>query len=88
MFVNQNNKLLPLVSDKFRKTDENLVVLFTNARDEPHIKEWAAHHLLLGFDYIFITDHLSVDPLTHVFKDFDSRIVINTCNMKTNTIRK
>jgi hypothetical protein len=60
------------------------VALFTNARDEPHIKEWAAHHLLLGFDHIFITDHLSIHPLTQVFNNFDSRIVINTCNMKTN----
>jgi hypothetical protein len=60
------------------------VALFTNARDEPHIKEWAAHHLLLGFDYVFITDHLSINPLTNVFKDFDPRVVINTCAMKTN----
>jgi hypothetical protein len=30
------------------------VALFTNARDESHIKEWAAHHLLIGFDYIII----------------------------------
>lgn len=75
----KNNRSSSSYIKKFDK-----VALFTNARDEPHIKEWAAHHLLLGFDYIFITDHLSVDPLTHVFKDFDSRIVINTCNMKTN----
>ena len=35
------------------------VALFTNARDEKHIKEWAAHHLLIGFEYIFIFDHKS-----------------------------
>jgi hypothetical protein len=62
----------------------NKVALFTNARDEPHIKEWAAHHLLLGFDHIFITDHISIHPLTQVFKNFDPRVVINTCTMKTN----
>ena len=61
----------------------NKVALFTNARDEQHIKEWAAHHLLLGFDHIFITDHLSIQPLTQVFKDFDPRVVINTCTIKT-----
>jgi len=69
-------------SSYIKKCDK--VALFTNARDEPHIKEWAAHHLLLGFDYIFITDHLSIQPLMQVFKDFDPRVVINTCTIKTN----
>ena len=74
----RNSKNIPYIK-KYNK-----VALFTNARDEPHIKEWAAHHLLLGFDYIFITDHISVQPLTQVFKNFDPRVVINTCTMKTN----
>jgi hypothetical protein len=74
----RNSKNIPYIK-KYNK-----VALFTNARDEPHIKEWAAHHLLLGFDYIFITDHLSIHPLTQVFKNFDPRVVINTCTMKTN----
>jgi hypothetical protein len=74
----KNNKSSPYV-----KKNEK-VALFTNARDEPHIKEWAAHHLLLGFDYVFITDHLSTHPLTQVFKNFDPRVVINTCTIKTN----
>jgi hypothetical protein len=29
-------------------------ILFTNARDEKHIKEWIAHHLNLGFNQIQI----------------------------------
>ena len=74
----RNSKNIPYIKKN------NKVALFTNARDEPHIKEWAAHHLLLGFDHIFITDHLSIHPLTQVFNNFDPRIVINTCNMKTN----
>ena len=74
----RNTKNIPYIK-KYNK-----VALFTNARDEPHIKEWAAHHLLLGFDNIFITDHLSIHPLTQVFKNFDPRVVINTCTMKTN----
>ena len=52
------------------------VALFTNARDEPHIKEWAAHHLLIGFDNIIIFDHNSVTPLTSVFQNFDKRVVV------------
>ncbi len=52
------------------------VALFTNARDEPHIKEWAAHHLLIGFDNIIIFDHNSITPLTSVFQNFDKRVVV------------
>ena len=38
------------------KTDRiaKKVGLFCNARDEKNIKEWAAHHLLIGFDVIII----------------------------------
>ena len=35
------------------------VILFTNARNEKNIKEWAAHHLLIGFSAICIFDHKS-----------------------------
>lgn len=44
------------------------IILFTNARDETHIKEWVAHHLNLGFDHIFIFDHKSVIPIQSQFK--------------------
>lgn len=56
------------------------VVLFTNARDESHIKEWASHHLLIGFDNIIIFDHKSIVPLEREFKDFDKRIKIINCH--------
>jgi hypothetical protein len=52
------------------------VALFANARDESHIKEWAAHHLLIGFDNIIIFDHKSLQPLKEVFKNFDNRVII------------
>ena len=52
------------------------VALFTNARDEKNIKEWAAHHLLIGFDKIIIFDHKSIMPLKDVFNGFDSRVTI------------
>lgn len=63
MFTYKKNTLLSIISDKFRRTDTNLVYLFTNARDEPNIAEWIAHHLLLGFDKIIIFDHLSLEPI-------------------------
>ena len=60
------------------------VILFTNARDEKHIKEWVAHHLNLGFDHIHIFDHKSIEPIQTQFKintkltieriDFDGNI--------------
>lgn len=31
--------------------------IFCNARDEKNIKEWAANHLLIGFDSVVIFDH-------------------------------
>uniref|UniRef100_A0A6C0AYK9 Glycosyltransferase family 92 protein n=1 Tax=viral metagenome TaxID=1070528 RepID=A0A6C0AYK9_9ZZZZ len=51
-------------------------VLFTNARDELSIKEWCAHHLLLGFDCIYIFDHLSKKPIIEELFNFDSRICV------------
>jgi hypothetical protein len=61
------------------------VALFTNARDEKNIKEWAAHHLLIGFDKIIIFDHKSIMPLKDVFNNFDNRItVIDAKKYETN----
>jgi hypothetical protein len=60
----------------------NKVGLFCNARDESNIREWAAHHLLVGFDLIIIFDHKSTVPLKNVFVNFDKRVVIN--EIKTN----
>ena len=44
------------------------IILFTNARDEKHIKEWIAHHLNLGFDHIHIFDHKSKVPIQSLLK--------------------
>jgi len=52
------------------------VGVFCNARDEKNIREWAAHHLLIGFDSVVIFDHKSKEPLTEVFKNFDRRVKI------------
>jgi hypothetical protein len=58
----------------FKVPKEESVILFANARDEPGIKEWCAHHLLLGFDAIYILDHLSKEPLEQVLYNFDERV--------------
>jgi hypothetical protein len=64
--------------DKFRKDDCNLVYLFTNARDEPNIAEWVAHHLLLGFDRIHIFDHKSVTPISQKLgTTFNNTVTVN-----------
>jgi len=66
-------------------------VLFTNARDESNLKEWCAHHLLLGFDCIYIFDHLSEKPIIEELYNFDPRIcvfrVTVTNKVKSNCIK-
>ncbi len=67
------------VQKDLKKTKKNPVILFTNARNEKNIKEWAAHHLLIGFDLVFIFDHKSDIPLSNIFKDFDKRVIVERC---------
>lgn len=64
-----------------RRRHVKRVILFTNARDEKNIKEWAAHHLLLGFDCVYIFDHKSVKPLATEFSGFDKRVVVERCEL-------
>lgn len=52
------------------------VILFTNARNEKHIKEWVAHHLLIGFSAICIFDHKSNPPVGPEFVNFDKRVKV------------
>lgn len=58
------------------------VMLFTNARDESRIKEWAAHHLLLGFDIVYIFDHKSKKPIKNEFVNFKKRVLVERCEME------
>jgi hypothetical protein len=69
MFITNKNNIN-------RKNPNNFVGLFCNARDESNIREWAAHHLLIGFDIIIIFDHKSIEPLKKVFSKFDKRVII------------
>ena len=51
------------------------VYLFMNARDEPSIREWVAHHLLLGFTRIIIFDHKSIIPISSIIKHNNVTII-------------
>ena len=44
-------------------------VLATNARDEPAIREWVKYHLMTGWDYLLIYDHLSKVPIHDLVKN-------------------
>ena len=76
MFSYKNNNLQPMLVTNNRRSDNNSSILFTNARDEPNIAEWVAHHLLLGFDKIVVFDHLSKVPISSINSDFDNRLSI------------
>lgn len=65
----------------------NKVALFCNARDEKDIKEWAAHHLLIGFDIIIIFDHKSKHSLNSIFSKFDKRVTIVQINTEKQNIK-
>jgi len=81
MFSYKKNNLLPLLNTSSRRNDCSSIILFTNARDEPNITEWVAHHLLIGFDKIFIFDHLSNIPISSLFKsNFNGRLNILRVN--------
>ena len=64
------------------------VGVFCNARDETHIKEWAAHHLLIGFDVVFIFDHKSTVPLNRVFSHFDNRVITARIEREGGNLKK
>ena len=57
------------------------IILFTNARDEPNIKEWIAHHLIIGFDLIYIFDHKSIIPIKEDISMFKKGVIIERCEM-------
>jgi hypothetical protein len=60
------------------------IVLYVNVRDEKNLKEWVAHHLLIGFDEIYICDHKSIVHLKGQFDNFNkngNRVFVNRCEM-------
>jgi hypothetical protein len=81
--IKANNINLISSIDKFRKNDSRLVYLFTNARDEPKLAEWTAHHLLLGFDKIHIFDHKSNIPVSQMIAPLLKDKRINIMHVET-----
>ena len=61
------------------------VGLFTNIRDEKHMREWAIHHLLLGVYCIIVFDHKSKTSIKGNLEKISKRIrVINAGNIHHN----
>ena len=76
---NRKKNYTPLNNSK-RKT-VGKTILFTNARDEKNIREWVAHHLLIGFDLIYIFDHKSKVPLSQELNIFKKGIIVERCEL-------
>jgi hypothetical protein len=70
----------PLIPSLKRKI-VGKTMLFTNARNEKNMKEWVAHHLLLGFDLIYIFDHKSKIPLENELVCFKNKVVVVRCEI-------
>ena len=85
--INNNNVLLtrkknqPISLNDPRRKLVGRVMLFTNARDEKNIKEWVAHHLILGFDLIYIFDHKSITPISQELSKFKKGVIVERCEM-------
>jgi len=83
--MNYRNKAMFTLFQKQKKPLQKInyppvkkVFLFTNARNEKHIEEWATHHLSIGFDFICIFDHKSDQPI----QPFDdARVKVIRCEM-------
>jgi len=74
--------MIKLTEEQRQKVDK--VILFTNVRDEKNMKEWVAHHLLIGFDEIYIYDHKSIVPLSGQFDNFNKeyeKVFVKRCEL-------
>jgi hypothetical protein len=81
VFMMGNRKFNSIsLNEENRKSVKN-IILFTNARDEKNIKEWVAHHLLLGFNLIYIFDHKSKIPLSQELNIFKKGVIVERCEL-------
>ena len=81
MFRLNNNSLNPILLTNDRRCDNKTTIIFTNARDEPNISEWVAHHLLIGFDKVVVFDHLSKVPIIKTIgTTFDGKLDVIKVN--------
>lgn len=76
----RKNQPIPLTDS--RRNYVGKTILFTNARDEKNIKEWVAHHLILGFDLIYIFDHKSIKPISNELYGFKKGVIVERCEME------
>jgi hypothetical protein len=81
VFMMGNKKINSVPLNESKRRTVGKTILFTNARDEKNIKEWVAHHLLLGFNLIYIFDHKSKIPLTEEMKIFKKGVIVERCEM-------
>jgi len=79
--LNRKN-IRPIISlnDSKRKLVGN-TMLFTNARDENNINEWVIHHLLIGFDLIYIFDHKSKKLISNELKHLKKGVIVERCEI-------
>lgn len=48
----------------------NSIILLAFSRNENNVVEWLSYNKLIGFDYIFIVDHLSDNPIKNYIAKF------------------
>ncbi len=66
-----------------REKSVSNVMLFANMRDETNINEWCAHHLLMGFDLIYIFDHKSVTPIKNILSpELKDKVIVERCELE------
>jgi len=75
---NEITHINPIKSIKLIKPIKT--ILFTNARDEENIKEWIAHHLIIGFDIVYIFDHKSIIPIKDEVACFKKGVIVERRN--------
>jgi hypothetical protein len=75
----RKNNYIPLNDSKRKIVSKT--ILFTNARDEKNIREWVAHHLLIGFNLIYVFDHKSKIPLSQELNIFKKGVIVERCEL-------
>ena len=81
-YYKNHNKNIKIINYTRNYNKTQKVMLFTNARNEKKLREWASHHLLIGFDLIIIFDHKSNPRLINDFLNFDKRVQIIRCGLE------
>lgn len=81
VFAMGNKKFNAISLNDSKRKMVGKTILFTNARDEKNIREWVAHHLLIGFDLIYVFDHKSKIPLSQELNIFKKGVIVERCEL-------